>query len=82
MYDVFLGSGGADEAVAGEEAVEEELDVEGPVAGVGEDEDGGDAEVGRGGVRGGDGVGEGSGVWGVVGGVGGGEGPEVGVGGD
>lgn len=45
-----LGAHGAEIAVVGEEEVEGELDVEGPIAGVVEDEYGVDFDGGRGGV--------------------------------
>lgn len=57
----------------GEQQVDDDLNVESPVARVVEDEDGGDFE------RAGEFVGDGAGVGGVVGVVG--EGPEGGVGG-
>lgn len=52
VWIVVMGREGAEDAFGGEEQVKEELGIEGPVAGVVEDEDGGDAEVGGGGKGG------------------------------
>ena len=79
------GGDGAEVAAVGEQEVEEELGVEGPVAGVVEDEDGVDFEVWRwGGDGGGGGVGGGerAGLRGVVGLEVVREGPDGRVGGD
>lgn len=78
------GGEGAEVAGVGEEEVEDELGVEGPVAGVVVDEDGVDFEGVGEGVRGGGGVRgvrEGARVREVVGEEGAGEGPDGGVGG-